>query len=57
MNNKVITAELIESVESYVESILDDIVDGNDPDSMMSSLDLILDAVGSKKDCEELIPC
>ena len=56
MNNQVIDESFIEKVEDIVMSIMDDIVDGNDPEDIMEELDRLLVLVGSKKTSEELTP-
>lgn len=56
MNNQVIDESFIEKVEDIVTSIMDDIVDGNDPEDIMEELDGLLVLVGSKKTSEELTP-
>lgn len=54
MNNKIIDAKFIEDVEDIVTRIMDDIIDGSDPDDIMGELDELLGLVGSKKSSGEL---
>jgi len=46
----------IQFVEDIVQNILDDLADGNDSEDIIEELDYLLNWVGSRKTCKELLP-
>lgn len=46
---------VVDAVEDAVQRVMDQIIDGLDPDSIMRTLDRILKTVGSKKTAKELM--